>query len=174
MRTSNPLYNRVLWNPKVHNQVYKSLSLRCTLARWIQSTPNISKIHFKLASALLIVHPRDFFPSGLSTEILYTFLISLMCATCPVYVTLLDLTALTNFGEEYKLCSLCCVIFLVHLCDVKYENKLWWLKSRISWAQCTFRARLGYSVLVCCSPRNICRNLYMLFYLLFVVYASIK
>jgi hypothetical protein len=75
---------------------------------------------------------------------LYTFLISLMCYIS--YVTLLHLTAVIIFGEEYKLRNSLLCIFLVLCCYVKYENKLWWLWARISWAQLTVCARLGYSV----------------------------
>jgi hypothetical protein len=48
-------------------------------------------------------YPSDLFPSGLPTNILYEFLISAMCDTCPtIHLFFLDLNTLI-FGEEYKL-----------------------------------------------------------------------
>ena len=42
------------------------------------------------------------FPSGFPTKILYTPLVSPICATCPAHVIILDLITRTILGEEYR------------------------------------------------------------------------
>jgi len=56
-----------------------------------------------LSSHLRLGLPSGLFPSGFSTKILYTFLISPMHATCRAYTILIDVFTLIIFGEEYKL-----------------------------------------------------------------------
>ena len=54
--------------------------------------------------------PSGFFPSGFPTKTLYTLLLCLICATCPVHLIPLDFIAWTILGEQYmslssSLCS---------------------------------------------------------------------
>jgi hypothetical protein len=49
--------------------------------------------------------PSGLFPSGFSTNNLYTSFFSPIRATCPTYIILLDLIILIILGLEYKLCS---------------------------------------------------------------------
>jgi len=58
----------------------------------LKSSPHPLSL-FKILPDIIIL-PSGLFPSGLSTEILYTLLIS-MHATCPIHLILLDLIALT-------------------------------------------------------------------------------
>jgi hypothetical protein len=56
-----------------------------------------------LSSHLCLGLLSGLFPYGFLTKILYTFLISPMCAMWPTYLILFDLITLIIFGEEYTL-----------------------------------------------------------------------
>jgi hypothetical protein len=62
-----------------------------------------------LSSHLLLGLPSGLFPSGFPTETLYTTLYSLIRATCPDHLILLDFITLKMLGEEYR--SLSCILF---------------------------------------------------------------
>jgi hypothetical protein len=51
---------------------------------------------------------RGLFPSGYPAKILYKFLISPMCATCPVHLIFLDLITIILSGEHKSLSSSLC------------------------------------------------------------------
>jgi len=80
----------------------------------IQFTPFhcISLRPILISYCLCLDVPRDLFPSGFPTNILYAFLISLMSATCSSHLIILDLLTLTMFGEAYKLWSTSLCILL--------------------------------------------------------------
>jgi hypothetical protein len=96
---------RLVWEPKVHYRIHKSQPL----------VPNLSQLHpvhtfqpyFLRYILILSSHLRLGLPSGLflshfPTEVLYTFLISLMRATRPANLTLLrDANANTNTSKQW-------------------------------------------------------------------------
>jgi len=99
-------------NPTVHYRIHKNL----------QPVPIISKINLVNAphptswrSILISSHhlclglPSCLLPSGLSTKILYSPLLSPTCATCPTHLILLDL--ITQIFGQYRSqsVSLCCL-----------------------------------------------------------------
>ena len=55
-----------------------------------------------LSTHLRLGLPSGLFPSGFPTKTLYTPLSSLIRATCPVHLFLLDFITRTILGEEYK------------------------------------------------------------------------
>jgi hypothetical protein len=55
-----------------------------------------------LSTYLRLGLPSGLFPSGFSTNILYTFLVPSR-VTCPAHLILLDLIILIILGEGYKL-----------------------------------------------------------------------
>jgi hypothetical protein len=86
-----------------------------TWTKLIQSTPShpISlRSILILPSHLRLGLPTCLFPSGYPTQILYAFVISPMCATCPTPSILLELITLIILVEAYKLWrpSLCSLL----------------------------------------------------------------
>ena len=69
-----------------------------------------------LSCHLRLVLPSCRFPSGLPTKTLYTSLLSLMCATCPARMILLDLITWTIFGKQQKSLSSSLCSFLHSPC----------------------------------------------------------
>jgi hypothetical protein len=95
----------ILWNPKVHYRVHKSLPLILILSHInpIHTIPcYLSKIHFNIVTHSRVGLPSGVFPSGFPNNILYAFFFSLIRATCPAHLVPLDLIILINLGEEYK------------------------------------------------------------------------
>jgi hypothetical protein len=58
-----------------------------------------------LSTHLCLGLPSGNYPSGFPTDILYAFLFSTICGTCPTHVILLHLNILITFVKEYKLRS---------------------------------------------------------------------
>jgi hypothetical protein len=87
-------------NSKVHYHVHKIIQVLCLINRLHSLTPHSFRIHnFSLPST----SPDGNFPFCFKTKIVYAMHISPTCATCPAYLTHLDLMALMISRKEFKL-----------------------------------------------------------------------
>ena len=88
-----------------------------TSTQSIPSHPTSWRSILILSSHLSLGLPSGLFPSDLPAKTLYTPLLSLIRATCPVHLILLDFITRTILGEEYRSfsSSLCSVPFPCHL-----------------------------------------------------------
>jgi hypothetical protein len=102
-----------------------ALHLYLSRAKPIQSTPPhpiSTRSILMLSIHLRLGLPSGHFPSGFPTNNLYTFLFSLIRATCPAYLIFLDIIILIILGEEHKsrsssLCSFLHPPVTPSLCD---------------------------------------------------------
>ena len=94
----------ILWNPKVlHYRINKCPPPVPTLSQLdpVHSpTSHFRKIHLIFSSHLGLGLPSGLFPSDFPTKTPYTLLLSLIRATCPAHLILLDFIARTILGEE--------------------------------------------------------------------------
>jgi hypothetical protein len=83
----------ILWNPKVHYRVHKSLPLVPILSQInpIHTIPFYLRSIWILSTHLRLGLPSGLVPSGFPTNILYEFLFSLIRATRPAHLILLNL-----------------------------------------------------------------------------------
>jgi hypothetical protein len=98
----------ILRNPKVHHRVHKSPPLVHTLSQFHPVHIIPSYLSLILSTHLCLSLRSGLFPSGFPTNILYSFLVSPIRATCPAHPLLLDLIILIRLARNtsYMYCTI--------------------------------------------------------------------
>ena len=105
--------SRILWNPKIHYRSHKSLPPVPILSQ-IDPVhvphPNSRRFILILSFHLHLGLPSGLLPSGFPIKTLHAPFLFPVCATCPAYLSLLDLVTRIVVGEyrsqTSSLCSL--------------------------------------------------------------------
>ena len=96
---------RILWNPKVHYRIHKRprpVPILNQIDPVHASTSTSCRSILILSSHLRLGLPSGLFPTGFPTKNLYAPLLSLIHATLPTHLILLDLIIQTTLGEQYR------------------------------------------------------------------------
>lgn len=86
----------ILWNLKVNNHVHKSFPLGHILSQLstVHTLTPYLFLNFNIILPLMVSLSSGLISLSFPTQILYAFLISLTCATCPTHLIIPDLFSL--------------------------------------------------------------------------------
>ena len=95
---------RILWNPKVHYRIHNCPPPVPILGQLdpVHTHPTSWRSILILSSHLRLGLPSGLFPSGSPTKTLCTPLPTLIRATCPTHLIILDFITRTILGEKYR------------------------------------------------------------------------
>ena len=103
--SATPVIPHILWSPKLHFPVHKSLPFVPIMSQMnpVHSLPSyFFNIHFNTSISLpSMPWSSKWSPSGFPSKTLYAFLFFLQ-ATCSVHLILLDLVTWVIFGDKQK------------------------------------------------------------------------